>query len=116
MNCNYRFCQAEILEVMNGNRRYCNDECSYAERLEREKEKYAEKKSMLSEITRIEQLLENCFNHYGENPFNIDTLRKMKMNWEVFSKMVFLNGFYYRAVGSYGYMAMENNTIKIVKI
>jgi len=37
MNCNYRYCGEAIPPDENGNRRYCNDECYMAEKLERSK-------------------------------------------------------------------------------
>jgi len=53
MKCNYRNCLKELLAGVNGNKRYCDEECSYLERLEREKEKNKVKRNILSEINRV---------------------------------------------------------------
>lgn len=116
MNCLYRYCGAELPMGINGNRRYCDDDCNNAERLEREKDKYAAKKTLLSEFRRIETLLRGCYQEYGEAPFDIQILRGLKMNWTILSETLVINDISYRVVGSFGYVAFANNTIKIVKI
>lgn len=116
MKCNYRYCGEEIPGGLNGNRRYCDEHCSYAERLIREKEKNSSRKSLLSEIKRIEALLRVCYNRYGDRAFDVNEIRAMQMNWTVISDTISLEGIVYRKVGMYAYVAFDNNTIKIVKL
>lgn len=116
MKCRYRFCSDELPWGVNRNKRYCDDDCSDAERLEREREKYSVKKALLSEIRRIETLLRGCYQEYGDAPFDIQILRGLKMNWTLFSETLVLDNISYRIVGSFGYSAFANDTIKIVKI
>lgn len=116
MNCLYRYCGAELPMGINGNRRYCDDDCNNAERLEREKDKYAAKKTLLSEFRRIETLLRGCYQEYGEAPFDIQILRRLKMNWTVYSSTRIIEGASYQIVGSYGYAAFDDDTIKIINI
>ena len=116
MNCLYRYCGAELPMGLNRNRRYCDQECSDAERLERERDKYEKRKSILSEVNRIEALLRACYNSYGCTPFDINILRELKMNWTILSDTLVIDDMSYRVVGTFGYVAFDNNTIKIVKI
>ena len=115
MNCHYRYCVAELPLGVNGNRNYCDDTCSYEERLLREKERYNKKKSTLSEMTRIEGLLRTCHSQFGEVPFDINILRSQKMNWTLHSSIIDSNGDEFRIIGSYGYMALKDSTILIQK-
>jgi hypothetical protein len=115
MNCQYRYCGAELPLGVNGNRNYCDNTCSYEERLLREKERYGKKKSTLSEITRIEGLLRTCYAQFGDTPFDITILRAQKMNWTLHSSIITSNGEPFRIIGSYGYMALKNSTILIQK-
>lgn len=116
MKCRYRYCGTELPWGINGNRRYCDDDCNDAERLEREREKYGARKTMLTELKRVESLLRICYSHYRDTPFDINVLRQMKMNWSVISDIVTRDGIDYRVVGSFGYVAFDNNTIKIVNL
>ena len=116
MNCRYRYCGDELPWGTNGNKRYCSDDCSNAERLEREKDKYAARKATLSEFKRVETLLRACYLEFGESPFDINILRGMKMNWTILSDTLVMDVMSYRVVGTFGYFAFDNNTIKIVKI
>jgi len=116
MKCRYRFCGAELRWGINGNRRYCDDDCNNAERLERERDKYGARKSVLSELKRIEPLLRACYSRYKDTPFDINILRELMMNWSVISDSISRDGIDYRVVGSYGYAAYDNNTIKIIKL
>jgi hypothetical protein len=116
MNCRYRYCGDELPWGINGNKRYCGDDCSNAERLEREKDKYATRKATLSEFKRVETLLRACHLEFGESPFDINLLRGMKMNWILFSETLVIDNISYRVVGSFGYTAFANETVKIVKI
>jgi hypothetical protein len=116
MNCRYRYCGDELPWGINGNKRYCDDDCSNAERLEREKDKYATRKATLSEFKRVETLLRACYQEFGESPFDINILRGMKMNWTILSDTQVIDDMSYRIVGTYGYVAFDNNIIKIVKI
>lgn len=115
MNCNYRFCQTNLPNGLNGNRRYCNDQCNYFERLEREKEKNAAKRALIIDLRRIEALLRTCYNWYGESIFDVGVLRSMKMNWTLFSSINVIEGVEFKIVGSYGYRLFNNDTIKIIK-
>jgi hypothetical protein len=115
MICSYRLCNEELPYGLNGNRRYCNDECNYLERLEREKEKNAKKKTALSEINRVGALLRSCHRRYMNKPFDINVLREQKMNWTLISYTSVVDGLEYRIVGSFGYAALDNGTIKIEK-
>jgi hypothetical protein len=116
MICSYRLCNEELPYGLNGNRRYCNDECNYLERLEREKEKNVKKKLALLEINRVESLLRLCYNRYRDKLFDVNTLRELKMNWTIISNTINIDGFQYRVLGSYGYVVFNNGTIKIIKI
>jgi hypothetical protein len=115
MNCKYRYCGAGLPADTNGNRHYCDDYCSYEERLEREKERYNKKKSTLSEMTRIEGLLRACHNQYGESPFDVNILRSLGMNWTLYSSILHAEFGEIRIVGSLGYIVLENFTILILK-
>ena len=57
MNCNYRNCLKALTVGINGNRRYCDDECNYLERLEREKEKNSIKKKAMKTLANFWRLL-----------------------------------------------------------
>ena len=116
MKCNYRYCEAELPVGSHGLLRYCDEYCSHAERLEREKEKYEQRKLALLELKRIEALLRICYNRYGTNAFDINILREMSMEWRFFSSTTTIDGIEFRTIGSYGYVAFDNNTIKIVKL
>jgi len=114
--CRYRYCVQGLSFELNGNRKYCSDECSYFERLERQKQKGLERKNILAEISRAEGLLRACYKKFNESPFDIQILRGMKMNWTIFSDTLVIDSISYRIVGSFGYTAYANYTIKIVKI
>ena len=116
MKCFYRYCGSELPGGINGNRRYCDDYCNNAERLEREKDKYAAKKALLTELKRIEILLRGCYQEYGEAPFDIQILRGLKMNWTILSDSLVIDDISYRVVGAFGYAAFANNTIRIIKM
>jgi len=115
MNCKYRYCGAELPLDTNGNRQYCDEHCSYEERLEREKERYNKKKSTLSEMARIEGLLRACYNQYGESPFDVNILRSLGMNWTLHSRIQHNQFGEIRVVGNLGYIVLENFTILIFK-
>ena len=115
MNCKYRYCGTELPTDTNGNRQYCDEYCSYQERLEREKQRYNKKKSTLSEMSRVEGLLRTCYAQFGDTPFDITILRTQKMNWTLHSSIITNNGDEFRIIGSYGYMALKNSTILIQK-
>lgn len=116
MLCNYRYCQVELPEYENGNRRYCDEHCYMAEKLERAKDNYASRKKSLSEIDRIETLLRVCQKKYGDGLFDINVLRAEKMNWVITTGSVTLDGIEYRVVGSFAYSAFADGNIRIVKL
>lgn len=116
MKCRYRYCASELLIELNGNRRYCSDQCSYLERLEREKEKNRVKKSILSEINRIQALLRACHNKYGDSLFDVNILRELRMNWTIISGTSIIEGIEFRIVGSFAYTVFENGKIRIIKL
>lgn len=116
MNCNYRNCLKELNARLNGNRRYCNEECNYLERLEREKEKNGVKKSILSEINRVQALLRACHNRYGDSLFDVNVLRELRMNWTIISGTSQKEGYESRKVGSFAYTVFENDKISIIKL
>jgi hypothetical protein len=49
------------------------------------------------------------------NPFDINVLREQKMNWILISYTTVVDALEYRIVGSFGYTAFDNGTIKIEK-
>lgn len=116
MICSYRFCQQELPSWLNGNRRYCNEDCNYLERLEREKEKNLSKKEMLAEFNRIQALLRKCHVLFGDSLFDVNILRQQRMNWTIISGTSQIDGYDFRMVGSYGYIVFENNQIKIIQL
>lgn len=115
MKCRYRYCGAELPRGINGNRRYCDDDCNDAERLEREREKYGTRKTILTELSRIETLLRIFYNRYGDTPFDVSVIRELKMNWTIYSDTLKHKDIDFRFVGSYGYAVFQNDTIQIIK-
>jgi|GEM_PF-870766 len=116
MICRYRFCTIVLHSQLNGNRRYCSEECSYLERLEREKEKNQLRKNALSEINRIQALLRACHNRYGDSLFDVNVLREQRMNWTIISGTTQIEGHEYRVVGSFAYSVFQNGEIRIIKL
>lgn len=116
MNCRYRYCGAKLPGRINGNRCYCDEDCAYAERLEREREKYGARKTILTELSRIETLLRVCYNRYGDTPFDVSVIREMRMNWTIYSDTGKHNDIDFRYVGSYGYAVFQNDTIQIIQL
>ena len=116
MICSYRFCHQELPSWLNGNRRYCNEECNYLERLEREKEKNHSKKKVLAELNRIQALLRKCHVRYGSSLFDVDVLREQHMNWSIITGKSKIEGYEFRIVGSYAYVVFDNNQIKIIQL
>lgn len=116
MNCNYRYCGDVISLNQNGNRRYCNDECYMAEKLERSKDNYAINKKCLNEIKHVENILRATQKKYGNKIIDANILRVEKMNWSIITGNTIINGDNCRVVGGYGYISYLNNTIKIIKL
>jgi len=116
MKCNYRNCLKELLAGVNGNKRYCDEECSYLERLEREKEKNKVKRNILSEINRIQALLRACQKIYGDSLFDVNILRELRMNWAIISGTTQIEGHEYRVVGSFAYSVFQTGKIRIIKL
>jgi len=116
MNCNYRYCGDIIPPNENGNRRYCNDECYMAEKLERSKENYAVNKKNLNEIKHVEKILSAGHKKYGSEFINSNVLRVEKMNWSILSEIKIIDGEKCRVVGNYGYFLYSDNTLKIIKL
>ncbi|WP_026750671.1 hypothetical protein [Sediminibacterium sp. C3] len=116
MICSYRFCQQELPSWLNGNRRYCNDECNYLERLEREKEKNLSKKKVLAELNRIQTLLRKCHVQYGSSLFDVNVLREQHMNWTIITGISKTEGCEFRIIGSYAYVVFDDNQIKIIQL
>ena len=115
MSTQCRFCNKDIPFGLNGNRRYCDEDCYNYAKLERTKDKYANNKITLAEINRSENLLKAFYNIYGDKPFDINILRSEKMNWNIRTDSKVLDGINYQIVGLYGYSAFQNKTIQIVK-
>ncbi len=116
MNCNYRNCLKALTVGINGNRRYCDDQCNYLERLEREKEKNSIKKNALGEINRVQALLRACHNQYGNSLVDVNILREQRMNWSIISGTTQIDGFEYRIIGSFAYTVFEKSKIQIIKL
>ena len=116
MNCNYRYCGKAIPPDENGNRRYCNDDCYMAEKLERSKDNYAVNKKNLNQIKHVENILSAAFKKHGSGVFDVTILRAEKMNWTVITGTTTIDGEIIRIVGRYGYVLYSNNTIKIIKL
>jgi hypothetical protein len=111
MNCNYRNCGEIIPSDENGNRRYCNDECYMAEKLERSKDNYAVNKKSLNEIKQVEKILSAAYKKYRGDIFDVNILRVEKMNWSIITGITKIDGETIRIVGSYGYIVYSNNII-----
>ena len=116
MYCNYRNCGDFLPPNRNGNRRYCNDECYMAEKLERSKDNYAVNKKSLNEIKHVEKILSAGHKKYGSEIINCNILRVEKMNWSIITGTAIIDGEAYRIVGRYGYILYSNNTVKIIKL
>ncbi len=116
MNCNYRNCLKELAIGINGNRRYCDDQCNYLERLEREKERSIIKKKAMCEINRVQALLRACHNKYGNSLIDINIVREQRMNWSIISETTLIEGFEYRTIGSFAYTVFEKSKIQIIKL
>jgi len=116
MKCRYRRCLSDLHNQLNGNRRYCNDECSYLERLEREKENNSIKKNALGEINRVQALLRACHNQYGNSLVDVNILREQRMNWSIISGTTQIDGFEYRIIGTFAYTVFEKSKIQIIKL
>ena len=106
----------DLHNQLNGNRRYCSDECSYLERLEREKENNSIKKNALGEINRVQALLRACHNQYGNRLVDVNILREQRMNWSIISGTTQIDGFEYRIIGSFAYTVFEKSKIQIIKL
>lgn len=115
MKCNYRRCLKELPLGINGNRRYCDDDCNNSERLERERDKYEARKTILTELKRVESLLRGCFNQYGSSLFDASVLRDLKMNWTIITNTIKVDGIEYRVVGPYAYGIYQDGNVKIFK-
>ncbi len=116
MNCNYRNCLKELAIGINGNRRYCDDQCNYLERLEREKVKNSIKKKAMGEINRVQALLRACHNQYGNSLVDVNILREQRMNWSIISGNTLIEGVEYRIIGSFAYTVFEKSKIQIIKL
>jgi hypothetical protein len=116
MKCNYRNCGEAIPPDENGNRRYCNDDCYMAEKLERSKDNYAVNKKNLNQIKHVENILNAAYKKYGGDIFDVNILRVEKMNWTVITGTTTIDGETIRIVGRYGYILYSNKTIKIIKL
>jgi len=116
MNCNYRYCGDTIPLNENGNRRYCNDECYMAEKLERSKDNYEANKKSLNKIKHIEKILRAAYNKYGNEIINANILRAEGIDWTFITGTTVIESIKYRVVGSYGYASYLNDTVKIIKL
>ena len=116
MSIKCRFCDKELPIGLNGNRRYCNDNCYYYAKLMRTNEKYAVTKNTLLEINRCESLLRSCYNKYDNTPFDVNILRTNNMDWKIHTGYKDLDGKTYTKIGLYAYVIFENNTIQILNL
>jgi len=116
MKCQYRFCEAELPDGLNGNSRYCDYSCYYNEKKERSRETYAKRNETLTEIRRVESLLRICHQEFRDKPFNAEVLTAKNMNWQVITSSVTIDGKSYRVVGKYAYILFDNNTLLIIKL
>ncbi len=113
--CEYRYCRT-VQSYFDNKTKYCDDDCRDKEKLARQTDQYHEKKKMLNELNRIEGLLRTCYRRYGEEPFDINVLREMRMNWTVTAGELVQNNLTYTRIGSYAYAATQNNQIRIINI
>jgi len=111
--CKYRFCQAEQMYFDN-KIKYCDGECQYSERLERQRDQYYEKRLLLNEIKRCEAILRSCYRRY-DKPFDINIIRDMRMNWSLTTGEIMRDDLKFTTVGSYAYAASNDNLIIIIK-
>ena len=113
--CEYRHCQF-VRPYFDNKTKYCDDNCRYSEKLERQKDQNNEKKILLNEFKRIESLLRVCYRRYGDKPFDINVIREMRMSWSVTSGEIERDNVKYTKVGSYAYAVSKDNFIIIIKI
>jgi len=79
MNCNYRNCGEIIPSDENGNRRYCNDNCYMAEKIERSKVRYIkplQNKSARWRKSKFYCLVIDIVNHFKR--FFVNTINNLK--------------------------------------
>lgn len=113
--CRYRFCNKMLSFLLNGNRQYCDDSCSYAERLLREEDKRKNRKEFFASVRRYERLLGRFYLLYGSDPFNANQLSERNMNWSIFTSLQIHGDDEYRCIGKFGYQLLNNGKVKLNK-
>ena len=100
----------------NGNRRYCNETCSYFARLERNNMKYASSKKLLLEFKRVDSILRSFYTEYGSTEYIAACLLNDKeMNWTLFSNQIQIENLPVKVISEYAYCLFTNETIRIWK-
>lgn len=102
------FCQAVMLEIENGNRHYCDDDCYYSAKLQRQKEKRNHEAKLRSKNSTAELILKClCLQHGAFNPFNPLEAEEMGFYFGVADSLVNHEGKQGILIGEYAYQLLN---------
>jgi hypothetical protein len=115
--CKFNKCRKELPQSEHGNREYCDDNCYYLAKLERNNLKYANNRKKLIELNRVESILRLLYHQYGSaNYIEASLLNERAMNWSFFSAESKVEDHRVKVVGEYAYCLFVNKTVRIWKI
>ena len=114
--CKLISCGKEIPQLNHGNSEYCDNDCYYLAKLERNRAKYSKNTQHLYELSRIESILRTLYNKYGSDTYiNSSLLNDQFMNWTLFSGEYTIDDFPAKVVGEFAYCLFSNKTVRIWK-
>ena len=113
-NCQY--CGSYINIQSHGNRKYCDDNCSYSQKLEANAKKYKNQKNQFKEFNRVEALLKKYYRLHKTSLIRIEILNVNKMNWDIASGCKYIDGIRAIVVNSYAYYIFGSCLVRIWEI
>ncbi|MBN8665643.1 MAG: hypothetical protein J0L83_13765 [Chitinophagales bacterium] len=93
---------------------YCSDDCAYAAKLERERNRAEFNRNKIA-LLENEVRLKNAFNKYGKNPFSAQVLLDSEFHWSIYSEIKEIDGIPVKILINYGYTLFDNEKIVIWK-
>ena len=110
MKC--KFCGSPIEFDMHGNRSYCDEDCYYYAKLERNFNKYEEQKELLQEFINTDKILKVFYEIYGSEkyiPSNL--LEDGNMNWDIQTGKKEIDKIKVTVINQFGYALFHNETL-----
>lgn len=112
-----KYCQSPLDVDIHGNSDYCNEDCSYEMKLQRNKDKYQNDKKLKESFVKSDKILEMFYHTYGADQFiPAILLDNAGMDWLISKGEASHQGLSLTVIDTYGYCLFKNETVKICKI